>query len=84
VLTEGPIIELADLPAPLNTRGFPGPTSTDLNLDNVERRAICEALKRTGYNRAAACRLLGIEPRKLNRRIETLEIPFPEGLRRRP
>jgi transcriptional regulator with PAS, ATPase and Fis domain len=82
VMSEGSIIELTDLPSPLNTLGFPGPSATDLNLDSVERRTIIEALKRTGYNRAAACRLLGIEPRRLNRRIDSLNIPFPDGMRR--
>jgi transcriptional regulator with PAS, ATPase and Fis domain len=76
------IIELADLPPMLAGTGFRGPTATDLNLDNVERRAIMEALKRTRNNRANAARLLGIEPRRLNRRIEALGIPFPDGLRR--
>ncbi|MDP9175218.1 MAG: sigma 54-interacting transcriptional regulator [Planctomycetota bacterium] len=76
------IIELTDLPPMLTGTGFRGPTATDLNLDNVERRAIMEALKRTRNNRANAARLLGIEPRRLNRRIDALGIPFPEGLRR--
>jgi transcriptional regulator with PAS, ATPase and Fis domain len=76
VLSAGPIIELDDLPLPLHAvaqvrRPI---VDDDLNLANVERIAIVEALKRTRCNRAAASRLLGIEPRRLNRRIATLRI----------
>jgi DNA-binding NtrC family response regulator len=76
VMTRGSTIELADLPAPLNNFGFVGRTSSnDLNLQSIERRTIIEALKRTRYNRAAACRMLGIEKRRLNRRLTVLGIP---------
>jgi transcriptional regulator with PAS, ATPase and Fis domain len=78
IMSLGPVIELSDLPPPLSNSGFAGRVhATELNLQRIERNAIIEALKRTRFNRAAACRLLGIEPRKLNRRIVALRIPLP-------
>jgi len=75
VLSAGDQIELTDLPAPLDNFRFLGrPPADDLNLKSVERRTIVEALRRTHYNRAAACRMLGIEKRRLNRRIALLNI----------
>jgi len=81
VLSSGDRIELTDLPAPLDNFQFLGrPAANDLNLKNVERRTILEALRRTHYNRAAACRILGIEKRRLNRRIALLKIPLKSAL----
>jgi transcriptional regulator with PAS, ATPase and Fis domain len=78
IMSLGPVIELSDLPPPLSNSGFaPRIHATELNLQRIERNAIIEALKRTRFNRAAACRLLGIEPRRLNRRISALRIPLP-------
>jgi transcriptional regulator with PAS, ATPase and Fis domain len=75
VMSTAPVIQLDDLPPPLNNFGFVGRVHvTDLNLENIERTTILEALKRTRNNRAAACRLLGIEPRRLNRRMSALGI----------
>ncbi|MGA3065577.1 MAG: sigma-54 dependent transcriptional regulator [Tepidisphaeraceae bacterium] len=77
ILSEGPVIQLGDLPPPLANFGFLGTRILDdLNLKSVERRTIIEALKRSGYNRAAACRLLGLERRRLNRMISILKIPM--------
>jgi transcriptional regulator with PAS, ATPase and Fis domain len=85
VMCMNPVIELSDLPAPLCNAAFTGRAlPTELNLERLERNAIVEALKRTRYNRAAACRLLGIEARRLNRRIDALQIPFPSSKSRRP
>jgi two-component system, NtrC family, response regulator AtoC len=86
VMCLGPVIQLADLPAPLCHQIPPigRVQSPELNLERLERNAIVEALKRTHYNRAAACRLLGIEARRLNRRIEALQIAFPSSKSRGP
>jgi two-component system response regulator PilR (NtrC family) len=43
-------------------------------LDGLERKAILEALARTGFNRTAAAKLLGISFRQLRYRMERLEI----------
>jgi transcriptional regulator with GAF, ATPase, and Fis domain len=47
---------------------------SDLRLEDLERRAITEALRRTNGNKAAASRLLGLNIQKLNRHIEKLNI----------
>ena len=46
-------------------------------LDNVERKAILEALDKTGFNRTAAARLLGITFRQLRYRMQRLGIREP-------
>ncbi len=43
-------------------------------LDALERKAILEALDKTGFNRTAAAKLLGITFRQLRYRMERLEI----------
>jgi two-component system response regulator PilR (NtrC family) len=43
-------------------------------LDNVERKAILEALEKTGFNRTAAAKLLGITFRQLRYRMQRLGI----------
>jgi len=77
VLSDGPAIEIHDLPGPLATGGFRARQPSELNLAAVERRTILEALKRCNFNRTAACRLLGLELRRLNRRLTTLKIDLP-------
>jgi two-component system response regulator PilR (NtrC family) len=43
-------------------------------LDNIERKAILEALGKTGFNRTAAAKLLGITFRQLRYRMQRLGI----------
>jgi two-component system response regulator PilR (NtrC family) len=78
VLADGNVIGLSDLPAPLSTGGYRAYHPSDLNLEAMERRVIIEALKRSQYNRTAACKLLGLELRRLNRRITSLKIELPK------
>ena len=82
VLSDGPVIEMSDLPVPLSTGEFRAHSLSEFNLDQVERRTIIEALKRCNYNRSAACQLLGLELRRLNRRVSSLKIDIP--IRRGP
>jgi transcriptional regulator with PAS, ATPase and Fis domain len=77
VLAESEEIQIGDLPAPLSTGGFRARQPSEFNLASIERRAIIEALKRCNYNRTAACKLLGLELRKLNRRLTSLKIELP-------
>lgn len=79
VLSAGPVIQVGELPHPLQNFGFLGRRTDDLNLESVEKRTILEALKRTHFNRAAASRLLGLDPRRLNRRIKALKLPLNES-----
>jgi two-component system response regulator PilR (NtrC family) len=48
-------------------------------LDRLEREAILDALGKTGYNRTAAARLLGITFRQLRYRMQRLGIRDPAG-----
>jgi transcriptional regulator with PAS, ATPase and Fis domain len=77
VLSDGPVIQMQDLPVPLSTGEFRAHSLSEFNLDQVERRTIIEALKRCNYNRSAACQLLGLELRRLNRRVTSLKIELP-------
>jgi transcriptional regulator with PAS, ATPase and Fis domain len=77
VLSDGDVIQVQDLPAPLSTGEFRAHSLQEFNLEQVERRTIVEALKRCRYNRSAACQLLGLELRRLNRRITSLTIEIP-------
>jgi two-component system, NtrC family, response regulator AtoC len=74
VLAKGEMIELADLPARLQANRPSAAVVPDLCLEEVERRTIIEALRRTNFRKAAASRLLGINIQRLNRRIERLKI----------
>jgi len=53
------------------------PASLPDYLDGVERQAILEALEKTGFNRTAAARLLGITFRQLRYRMQRLDIREP-------
>jgi transcriptional regulator with PAS, ATPase and Fis domain len=75
VLAVSPFIELADLPPHFNLQTALRPVVSDLRLEDVERRAIIEALRRTKFCKAAAARLLGMNIQRLNRRIVRLCIP---------
>src|SRR5262249_57549598 len=48
-------------------------------LDSIERKAILEALGKTGFNRTAAAKLLGITFRQLRYRMQRLGIKEDEA-----
>ena len=52
-------------------------TSLPEYLDRIEREAILEALAKTGFNRTAAAKALGITFRQLRYRMQRLEIREP-------
>jgi transcriptional regulator with PAS, ATPase and Fis domain len=68
VVADGDQIALADLPSPIRTP-IQRPSASDMNLNEMIRRQITEALTRSRYRRAYAASLLGIERRRLNRFI---------------
>lgn len=74
VLADGDTIALADLPAPVRAP-IGRRTASDLNLDEMIRRQITEALMRSRFRRTYAATLLGIERRRLNRYIAKFAIP---------
>jgi two-component system response regulator PilR (NtrC family) len=78
-LLGGDSIEVADLNLVPVTRGadsVPDAGSVALQdyLDEVERKVIVEALQKTGFNRTAAAKLLGVTFRSLRYRMQRLEI----------
>jgi transcriptional regulator with PAS, ATPase and Fis domain len=88
VLSSGNVIHLEQLPDRIRHTAdniTSRPTTAidlpenELCLEDVERRAIAEALRRTSYNKAAAARMLGINIQRLSRRIEKLNIEVPRG-----
>lgn len=77
VLAQGEEVRLLDLPDRIRSHapGVPTPSlATELCLEDLERRAIAEALRRTNNNKAAAARMLGINIQRLGRRIEKLKV----------
>ena len=68
----------SDAPMFDEATGHPGETLDD-HLNRVERQAILDALGKTGFNRTAAARLLGITFRSLRYRIERLGIEEQSG-----
>jgi transcriptional regulator with PAS, ATPase and Fis domain len=74
VLARRETIQVSDLPARVLAAVTSAHTVSDLCLVDVERRTIAEALRRTNYCKAQACRLLGINIQRLNRRISRLKI----------
>jgi two-component system response regulator PilR (NtrC family) len=58
-----------DTIAPIPTAG-----SLGSQVDDVQRQAIVQALKKTRYNKTAAAKLLGLSLRQLRYRIEKLGI----------
>ena len=82
VLAQGEEVRVVDLPerirshAPLTDAVSPHAFApmAELCLEDLERRAIAEALRRSSNNKAAAARMLGINIQRLGRRIEKLKI----------
>jgi two-component system response regulator FlrC len=72
IRTRGPLIEATDLglaARPVDTSSFP--SHLPLDLDQLERLAISEALRRTSGNRTHAARLLNIGLRTLRQKLNT-------------
>jgi Nif-specific regulatory protein len=57
---------------------------TGIALEEVERLALFEALKRSNWVQKDAAELLSISPRVMNYKIKTLRIDFPRGRRAQP
>ena len=81
-LSAGGAIEPEELrlrPAPQETAGEGAPEgSLPDYLDRIEREAILRALAKTGFNRTAAAKLLGVTFRALRYRMQRLGIREPE------
>ena len=72
-------IDIAHLPEELTLAGVRGSSGPRASLhDLLDRQAIQAALERTGFNRLAAARELGIHKTTLFRRMKRLGMPLPE------
>jgi len=49
-----------------------------LNLDEVERNLVVQALERTGWNKTRAAKLLGLNRDQIHYRIEKYSLSAPE------
>jgi transcriptional regulator of acetoin/glycerol metabolism len=70
ILCQGEIIHLSDLPRHFVPTDHALSTPTGLNLREVEKRAIQEALKKNGWKKMATARELGIDKNTLRRKIK--------------
>jgi transcriptional regulator with PAS, ATPase and Fis domain len=75
VLADGEEIGVDDLPPPIRAP-IQRRTVSDLNLNEMIRRQIIEALMRSRFRRTYAATLLGVERRRLNRYIAKFGIPI--------
>jgi transcriptional regulator with GAF, ATPase, and Fis domain len=77
VLGAGPVIEAADLPARLVGESFL-PSAENLSyrdgVNAARKELVVKALRKTGGNRAAAARLLGLETKYFLRLMKSLGI----------
>jgi DNA-binding NtrC family response regulator len=88
LLTEGPLISVADLRLGELTTTPAGDASpvvrippTGIPLEEIERQALIEALKMSNWVQKDAAELLAISPRVMNYKIKTLGIQYPRGRR---
>nr|WP_181447996.1 sigma 54-interacting transcriptional regulator [Dissulfurirhabdus thermomarina] len=82
ILCHGGFIELEHLPEPFSGTGGEVPAGLDLDqalsLEEIEKRAIYQALKRNRWKRLATCRELGISKDTLRRKIQKYRLEVPE------
>ena len=69
--------QAAQIPMAQFVAQTPLPPDLGTYLDQVERSILCEALRRTRFNRTAAAQLLGLNLRQIRYRMERLDIRDP-------
>jgi Nif-specific regulatory protein len=88
LLTEGSFITFDDLRLGESATGGGGESEaasivrippTGIALEEIERRALIEALKMSNWVQKDAAELLSISPRVINYKIKTLKIEFPRS-----
>jgi len=75
VVARGETIEKSALPAAISGIEEKSPAAT-LNLQELEERAVLQALRETGGNKSQAARKLGIFPSSLYKKMRRLGIPL--------
>jgi PAS domain S-box-containing protein len=78
ILCSAGLIQPRHLPEHLRPEFGPGPSFTGLTLEEVEKRALWEALERNGWRRLATARELGIDKNTLRRKIKRFGLIPPE------
>ncbi len=75
-LCEGSVIEPEDLQLPEHnqTSGLESASQLDEYMEDKEKQALLEALKKTRYNKTAAAKLLGISYRSIRYKLKKLGI----------
>jgi len=76
---EGETIGLSHLPLPSHSTPRAVSPGEELNLEKLERQSILQALQKSGGNKSAAARLLGITRRTLYSRMERLGLGDRSG-----
>jgi DNA-binding NtrC family response regulator len=89
VLSEGPVIDVDDLPeqvrrgeqdpGTIKEQVLQGRKSLGQAVDDIEREIILEALAQTDFNQTRAAEMLGTTRRILKYRMDKLGIQAPEG-----
>jgi len=78
ILCPGGLIQPRHLPEHLRPEAQPGPSLTGLTLEEVEKRALWEALERHAWRRLATARELGIDKNTLRRKIRRFGLMPPD------
>jgi sigma-54 dependent transcriptional regulator, acetoin dehydrogenase operon transcriptional activator AcoR len=78
ILCPGGLIQPRHLPEHLRPEAQAGPSLTGLTLEEVEKRALWEALERNAWRRLATARELGIDKNTLRRKIKRFGL-IPPG-----
>jgi DNA-binding NtrC family response regulator len=81
VLSSGDVIDVADIDPFIQDRDGESANFGNLTLDELEKRAIIEALKRTGGSLIEASELLGIHRNTLRMKIQKYQINVASGPR---
>jgi two-component system response regulator HydG len=74
VVARGEALEKCDLPAEISGVDI-APSPATLNLEEMEKRAIVQALKETGGNKTRAAAKLGIFPSSLYKKLRRFGLP---------
>jgi PAS domain S-box-containing protein len=81
ILCPAGLIQPRHLPEHLRPEYQPGPALTGLTLDEIEKRALWEALERHQWRRLATARELGIDKNTLRRKINRYGLNPPSKAR---
>jgi PAS domain S-box-containing protein len=81
ILCPAGLIQPQHLPEHLRPESQPGPAFTGLTLDEIEKRALWEALVRHQWRRLATARELGIDKNTLRRKINRYGLNPPSKAR---